>query len=57
MYMDDIEVFAKTQKELETLVQTTGIFSEDIRMKFDIEKCAMLMMKNGKRQISEGIEL
>ena len=32
------------------------IYSNNIGMEFGIEKWAMLMMKNGKRQIMEGIE-
>ena len=34
-----------------------GIYSEDIGMEFGIEKCAMLAIKSGKRQITEGVEL
>ena len=26
-------------------------------MEFDMEKCAMLIMKSGKRQLTKGIEL
>ena len=40
MYMDDIKIFAKNEKELETLVQTIRIYSQDIGMEFGIEKCA-----------------
>ena len=32
-------------------------YNQHIGMEFDIEKCAMLIMKSGKRQITEGIEL
>ena len=38
MYMDDIKLFAKNEKELETLIHTVRIYSEDIGMKFGIEK-------------------
>ena len=55
--MDDIKLFAKNEKELETRMQTIKIYSQDIGMEFGIEKCAMLIMKNGKRQITEGTEL
>ena len=57
MYMDDIKLFAKSEKELETLVHTVRIYSQDIRMEFGIEKCAMLMMKSGKRHLTGGMEL
>ena len=57
MYIDDIKLLAKNDKQLETLIQAVGICSEDIRMEFVIGKCAILIMKTGKRQMTEGIEL
>ena len=33
---------------MDSLVQTVRIFSDDIGMEFGIEKCAMLVMENGK---------
>ena len=56
MYMDDIKLFAKDEKELETLIHTVRIYSRDIGMEFGIEKCAMLVMKSGKRHITDGME-
>ena len=46
MYMDDIKLFAKTEKELETLIHAVGIYSHDIGIEFDTEKCTMLIMKS-----------
>ena len=57
MYMDDIKLFAENKKELETLIQTVRINSQDVGMEFGIEKCAMLIMKSGKRLMTEGILL
>ena len=57
MYMDDIKLFAKNEKELETLIHTVRIYSRDIGMEFGIEKCAMLVMKSGKRHLTDGMEL
>ena len=57
MYMDDIKLFAKNEKELETLIHTVRIYSKDIGMKFGIEKCALRVMKSGKRHLTDGIEL
>ena len=57
MYMDDIKLFAKNEKELETLIHTVRIYSRDIRMEFGMEKCAMLVMKSGKRHLTDRIEL
>ena len=57
MYMDDIKLFAKNEKELETLKYAVRIYSQDIGMEFSIEKCAMLDMKKGKRHMTDGIKL
>ena len=57
MYMDDIKVFAKNEKELETLIHTVRIYSRDIGIEFGIEKCAMLVMKSRKWQLTNGMEL
>ena len=49
MYMDDITLFAKNEKELETLIHAVRIYNQDIGMQFGIEKCTMLVMKSCKR--------
>ena len=54
MYMVDIKLFAKNEKELETLMYTVRIY---IGMEFGIEKCALLVMKSGKRHLTDGIDL
>ena len=57
MYMDDIKLFAKKEKELETQIQAVRIYSHDIGMEFAIEKCAILVMKSGKRNLTDRMEL
>ena len=54
--MDDIKLFAKNEKELETLIHKVKIYSRDIGMEFGIEKCAMLVI-SGKWQLIDGMEL
>ena len=54
MFMDDIKQFARNEKELETLIQSIRIYSQDTGIEFDIKKCAMLVMVSGKRQMAEG---
>ncbi len=44
MYMDGIKLFAKSEKELETLIHTVRIYNQDIGMEFGIGKCALLEM-------------
>ena len=57
MYMDDIKLFAKNEKEIETLIHAVRIYSQDIEMEFGLEKCAMLVMKSVKRHMTDGMEL
>ena len=57
MYMDDIKLFAKNEKELETLKHAVRIYSQDIGMEMGIEKCPMLVMKSGQRYMTVGMEL
>ena len=57
MLMDDIKLFGRGTKEIDTLVQTVRIFSGDIRMEFGIEKCARVNIQRGKVTRTEGIQL
>ena len=56
MYMDDIELFAKNEKELGTLIHAVTIYNLDMEMEFGREKCAIVVMKIGKRHMTDGIE-
>ena len=55
--MDDFKLFAKNEKELETLLHAVRIYSQDIGVEFGIEKCAMLIMKSCKQHMTDGMEL
>ena len=37
MYMDDVKLFAKKEKERETLMHTVRIYSQDLGMEFGIK--------------------
>ena len=50
MYIADMKLFAKNEKELETSEQYTG-------MEFGTEKCTILIMRSRKRHLAEGIAL
>ena len=47
----------KMTKELETLMHTVRIYSQDIGIEFGIEKFAMLVMKSCKRHSTDGMEI
>ena len=55
MYMDNIKLSAKDEKK--NWKTEYWIYSQDIGMEFHLEKCAMLIMRSGKRQKIEGIDL
>ena len=42
---------------METLIHAVRIYSQDVGMKFGIEKCAMLEMKSDKEHLKDGMEL
>ena len=52
--MDNSKLHSRSEKGLHSLAQTVRVFSEDIGMKFGIEKCAMLVMEKGKVVKSAG---
>ena len=55
--MDDLKLYCKSGRTLDSLIQTARIFSEDTERQLGIEKCAMLLIKKGKIVNSDGIEL
>ena len=57
MYIDDTKLFPKNEKELETRIYAVRIYIQEIGMEFGIGKCAMLVMKSGKRHLTEELEL
>ena len=56
MFMDDIKLFGRGTKDVDTLVQTVIIVSGDIRIEFGIEKCVLVNVQRGKITRTEGIQ-
>ena len=52
MFMDDIKIFSKNEKENENLIQTIRIYSQYIGMELDKRA-----NKKGEKIITEGIKL
>ena len=55
--MDNIKLFAKHEKELGNLIDAVRIYNQDIEIEFGMEKYATLIMKSGKRHLTDGMEL
>ena len=57
LIMDDLKLFAKNEDKTDNLVNTVRIFLEDIKKKFGLPKCEVLIMKRGKVVKMEGINM
>ena len=44
LLMDDLKLFTKDKDQIDSLVNTRRIFSEDIKMEFGLPKCKMLII-------------
>ena len=47
LYIDDLKLYGKTDKGLNSSIQTVRIFSSDICMEFGIKNCNRLILKRG----------
>ena len=57
LFLGNLKLYSRNEKELDSLVQTIHVFGVDIRMEFGIERCAMLVIEKGTIVKSVGIEL
>ena len=47
LFMDDLNLYGKSQNETKGLVSTVEVFSKDIGMEFGIKKCGVIIMNRG----------
>lgn len=57
LFMDDLKLYAKNDKQLEELVGVVKSYSDDIKMEFGLSKCAVLSVKKGQRLPTDGLVL
>ena len=55
LFVDELKLYAKSERGPNSLVQTVHVFSSNQRMEFGVQKCAMLVMRRRKLVKSEGI--
>lgn len=48
LYMDDLKIYAGNESHLKQMINITQKFSEDIRMKFGLDKCRTIHIIKGK---------
>ena len=56
-FMDDLKLYGKNDKEIDSLIKTVWQCSEDIKMELGILKCAAVSLQRGKKTRWEGIQL
>ena len=56
-FMNDLKLFGKSEAQIDRLVQTVLIFSEDIDMEFGLKKCGVVILKKRKPVKFDGIHL
>ena len=57
LYIDDIKLDGRTENDINSLINATQIYSDDIKMKFGVKKCARLIAHRGKVVPTEGLEV
>ena len=48
LYMDDLKLYSRNSDQLNGLLHTVRTFSDDIQMKFGLDKCAVAYFVNGR---------
>ena len=56
-FVDDLKLYGKNDKEIDSLIKTMWQCSEDIKLEFVILKRAELSLEKGKKTSWEGIQL
>ena len=51
--MDHLKLFGKTKRDMESLINTVRLFSENVAMQFGVDKCAITVLKRGKLDSSK----
>ena len=57
LYMNDLKLYGKSKDDLEALMNSVRIFIDDKNMKFGASKCAILVMKRGRKMEDDGIQM
>ncbi|XP_029657397.1 neuroendocrine convertase 1 [Octopus sinensis] len=55
--MDGLKLFTKSEAEMDSLVRSVQIFSNDIKIEFGLSKCVTMGMRRGKLVRTEGVVL
>ena len=57
LFMDDLKLYGKNEAELEALIGVVFEYSDDIGMRFGLDKCGVLVVEKGVKTKCEGVNL
>ena len=57
LYMDDMNLYAKNEQDIDSLIHLTRVFSSDIGITFGLAKCIRFIVNRGKVKSTSGISL
>ena len=57
LFMDDLKLYGRNEEELERLFEIAHIYSKNVGMEFELDKCVMLVIRKGVKVKSVRIEL
>ena len=55
--MDDLKLYGSHERQIDSLINTVCVLSDDIRMAFGLKKCGVVAMKRGKVVKYDGVDL
>ena len=55
LYRNKLKIYPKSRIKLKFLIKAVKIFSRNIKMKFQLQKCAILVMKQNKIERADEI--
>lgn len=57
MFMDELKLYESYERQIDSLINTVRVFSDDIRMAFELKKCGLVVMKRSKVVKYDGVDL
>ena len=55
--MDELKLYESYERQIDSLINTVRVFSDDIRMAFELKKCGLVVMKRSKVVKYDGVDL
>ena len=57
LFMDDLKLYGSDERQIDSLINTVRVLSDDIRMVFGLKKCGLVVMKRSKEVKYDGVDL